>query len=152
MNGTRLFATYSNMKSRCNNKSHKAYKYYGGKGVKVCDEWQDPQAFFDWAIASGYSETLTIDREDSNGDYSPDNCRWVGIEAQAQNRGKLQNCSSEYVGVRLHKCGLYEARVMIGGKRTQVGMFKTDKEAAIARDEFIISTGNIYSKLNILKR
>ena len=75
---TRLYRIWSNMKSRCLNPKVHNYKHYGGKGVSVCDEWlQNFKAFYDWAIASGYKDDLTIDRKDSDGNYCPENCCWI---------------------------------------------------------------------------
>lgn len=86
--GTRLYRIWKRMKSRCYNKNTEDYKkWYGSKGVKVCDEWKnDFQAFYDWAMANGYSEELTIDRIDPYGNYEPDNCRWADAKTQQSNK------------------------------------------------------------------
>lgn len=93
----RLYRIWKHMKERCSNPNVKCYKRYGGKGVKVCDEWlHDFKAFYDWAMANGYSEDLTLDRIDYNGSYSPENCRWATYKQQANNTSR--NLVYEYDG------------------------------------------------------
>ena len=84
---SRLYAIWCAMKNRCNNPNVKAYPNYGGRGIKICDEWTNSfSSFSEWAYQNGYAEDLSIDRIDNNGNYEPDNCRWVTDAAQASNR------------------------------------------------------------------
>lgn len=84
--GTRIYHIWSCMKDRVLNPKNKIYKYYGGKGIKICDEWIDFRKFREWAFNNGYEQHLTIDRIDNSKGYNPENCRWVGMDVQAKNR------------------------------------------------------------------
>ena len=87
MKQTRLYGIWCGMKKRCNNPNDHNYKNYGARGIKVCAEWEkDFVAFNCWALLNGYSDDLTIDRKDNNGDYCPQNCRWVTHSEQQSNR------------------------------------------------------------------
>ena len=84
---TRLYNIYYGMKKRCYNKNTANYKNYGARGITICSEWlNDKQSFFAWAINNGYQDNLTIDRIDVNGNYEPNNCRWVDMKQQQRNR------------------------------------------------------------------
>lgn len=94
---TRLHKIWEGMHSRCENPNHKYYANYGGRGIAVCDEWNEYVPFRDWAIKAGYSDNLTIDRIEVNGNYSPGNCRWATIREQQNN--KLSNHLIRFNGV-----------------------------------------------------
>lgn len=89
---TRLYHLWGNMKQRCYNQRDRRYNQYGGRGITVCDEWlHDFMAFHDWAMSNGYDESApfgqcTIDRIDNDKGYRPDNCRWVDMKVQRNNR------------------------------------------------------------------
>lgn len=84
---TPLYAVWCGMKARCYNKNSQFYSYYGGRGISICDEWNNSYvAFRDWALSNGYSKDLSIDRIDVDGNYCPENCRWIDCVAQANNR------------------------------------------------------------------
>ncbi len=73
----RLHSVWAGMKSRCNSPNDTAFKYYGGKGIQVCEQWKEYPRFKSWAMNNGYKDTLTIDRISSEGDYTPSNCRFI---------------------------------------------------------------------------
>ena len=77
LSNTKLYRKHRSMLDRCNSPKHKSYKDYGGRGIKVCDEWQGKDGFlnfYNWSMQNGYEDGLTIERKDTNGDYCPSNC------------------------------------------------------------------------------
>ena len=83
-----LWSTWCKMRDRCNRSTNQDYQYYGGKGIVVCNEWNDYLEFKKWSILNGYilNGKLQIDRIEGNKDYSPDNCRWVDTKTNQRNR------------------------------------------------------------------
>lgn len=91
---TRIYYIWTSMKQRCYCAKNQAYQRYGGRGIKVCNEWMDFENFYEWAIHSGYACDLSIDRIDNNDDYKPSNCRWA--TAKVQNENKSSNVLLTY--------------------------------------------------------
>jgi len=83
---TRLYSIWKGMRSRCMNENDKDYKNYGGRGIKICEEWSEFVPFRDWALNNGYQNNLTIDRTNNNGNYEPSNTAWKNLTEQARNR------------------------------------------------------------------
>lgn len=119
-----LYRVYISMKARCYSKKQDMYQAYGGRGISVCDEWlESPMSFVEWGLGNGYRKGLTIDRIDVNGNYHPDNCRFVDQTTQARNRrynrmltfngetkcmeewSKITGISSANIQVRIDRCG-----------------------------------------------
>ena len=94
LSNERLYDIWRAMRHRCRNTE---YARYGGRGIKVCDEWNDYETFYDWAIHNGYESDLSIDRIDNDGDYCPENCRWANNVTQGNN--KSTNRYIEYNGI-----------------------------------------------------
>lgn len=86
---SRIYEVWKNMSRRCNNPEDSAYVYYGERGISICDEWSGEIGllnFYNWALANGYRDDLTIDRINSNGNYEPSNCRWTDMGTQNRNK------------------------------------------------------------------
>lgn len=135
---TRLFSIWQEIKKRCYNPNYKDYKYYGGKGITICDEWlNDFMAFYDWSIANGYdpskpAKECTIDRIDNSKGYSPTNCRWTNSRVQAFNQHKPTGRSG-VTGVFVTKHGKYMAYITRNYKRTNLGTFDNLEDAKRVR-------------------
>lgn len=85
-NKNRLYNSWRAMKARCFNPNNNRYHLYGGRGITVCDEWLTFEGFRAWSLSNGYADDLTIDRIDPDGNYTPNNCRWLHPYKQSSNR------------------------------------------------------------------
>ena len=137
---TRLYTIWTNMRARVFNNKHKKYSDYGGRGITICDDWKDDvKSFYDWAMSNGYSDKLSIDRIDNDGNYCPENCRWTTRVIQNRNQRIRRDNTSGYKGVNLHKRDkIFMARILVNNKRIDLGRFKTAEEGAVAYNNFII--------------
>jgi hypothetical protein len=82
---TRIRRIWQSMKARCEKPGNMSYRRYGGRGIRVCTEWQDFATFRDWAFAHGYTDDLTLERIDNDGGYTPENCKWIPLRQQWEN-------------------------------------------------------------------
>jgi len=138
--GSRMYRTWQSMRRRSNNKNREDYKCYGGRGIKICEEWNDFSVFRDWAMANGYADDLSIDRIDNDKGYSPDNCRFTSKEIQARNTRRIcSNNTSGYRGVSWRKdTNKWRAEITVNSKRINLGSFVKAPDAAKAYDQYII--------------
>ena len=140
---TRLYHIWNGMKQRCNNPNTIKYQNYGGRGIKVCKEWQnDFIAFYNWAIENGYDETKSrkeqsIDRINVNGNYEPNNCRWVT---------QSENCRNRNNNVYLTKNGITKTIVVWCEE------FNLNQKLVSHRAKIYNNVDEILSKENLLRK
>lgn len=154
---TRLHGIWCDMKSRCVCETSKAWEYYGGRGITVCQEWiESYESFRDWAMANGYAATLEIDRRDTNGNYEPSNCRWATRVQQMRNTRKRVNAkTSKYKGVSLHsqnKKWIAQVCGRASKRSSYAGSFRTELEAAREYDRIAIEEFGEFAKLNFPRK
>ena len=142
LSGHPLYKLWGHIKERCYNKNNTNYKNYGGRGIIVCDEWKDNfKLFYDWAINNNYNYNLTIDRIDGNGNYEPDNCRFVTTSIQNRNKKKTsKKTHSIYIGVTFElQRNKWKASIRYNNSTKNLGRYINEVDAAIARDNHIIN-------------
>lgn len=156
--GTRLYNRWAAMRARCNRKTDKNYHSYGGRGIKVCKEWDNYSVFKKWAMENGFAPDLSIERIDVNGNYEPSNCTWITMLAQAKNRrtnyvitfnGKTQNLAdwSKETGIhyytmlnRLRNGWSIErmlTEVAFVGKNQNTGTYSSEEERHEAKIKYM---------------
>ncbi len=144
---TKLYARYSGIIQRCEYHKHISYKCHGGRGISVCNEWRlDFANFKEWAEQNGFSEDLVLDRIDSDGNYCPENCRWVSRTINNQNartRG-----GRAFRGVKKH-LGKFRADIYVDKKAIFLGLFADPVSAAKERNRYIVEN-KLNHKLNII--
>lgn len=118
---TRLYRIWANMKTRTTNRNRIGWKDYGGRGITVCDEWKDDfKAFYDWAMANGYRDDLTIDRINNDGNYEPGNCRWATRREQNENKRADRSLPVVCVETNLAYKNARFAALAVGTGRTNI--------------------------------
>ena len=129
-----LLSTWKNMIRRCYKPQNKDYKYYGGRGIRVCKEWRIFRNF-ERDMFPSWKKGLQIDRTNNDGNYEPNNCRWVTSSENTSNRRVTG--AIPYKGVSFHKNSKrFNANTSIEGKTKFIGSFATAKEASIAYENF----------------
>lgn len=134
---SRLYTIWRSMKWRCLSPKGLAWQYYGSRGIKVCKEWSESFiSFRAWAIKSGYSEDLELDRIDCDKGYWPNNCRWATRRQQMMNTRKRSNAkTSKYKGVSWSlNLGKWQAQIVAPGRKQHIGLYQTEEAAAKAYD------------------
>lgn len=139
---TKLYRVWSSMKERCNNKSSKSFKNYGGRGIAVCEQWNDPdkgfENFLNWAHKNGYQEGLEIDRINNNDGYRPDNCRWVSSKDNSRNlRKNVPVCViSKSTGMKKNCRSLSEAEEITGIDAERIRRAINGRKVTVTNYEF----------------
>ena len=149
LESNKFYSTYNAMWARCFNPKNKAYKYYGGRGITICEEWLDITNFIAWVESTHPNiEGVSLDRIDVDGNYEPNNCRWADASTQALNKRMMKSNTSGYVGVHWDKSkDKWVASIRINNKPIKIGTFLTKEEAVLARDNYIIQN-NLPHKLS----
>jgi hypothetical protein len=152
----KFYSIWRSMNRRCYGLNSKDYKYYGGRGITVCTEWRSAENFIEWAESThpnidGYS----LDRIDTNKQYSPENCTWSDKTTQCVNRNIMQSNTTGYSGVRwVEKYQIYTSGISFENVKYHLGSFLTKEEAVLTRDQYIVDNklphklSNLYVKGN----
>lgn len=149
---SRLYVIWKQMKARCVSTNKEIREYYRDRGITVCQEWKSYEAFRDWAMSHGYADNLSLDRKDTDGNYEPDNCRWITHRQQTRNSRKRKNgVTSQYKGVCRSESA-WIANVTVNGKTKYLGSFSNEIAAAEAYDDFVYAQDPGIAYLNFPSR
>ena len=135
LRGHPLYDVWAGMKARCSNKNHYGYKRYGGRGIKVCETWEKNfEFFYNWSLLNGYRKGLQLDRVDNDGDYEPENCRWVTRTVNMNNadRSSVVNKTGFTGVIEIKKSKRFISGIGINGGWKYLGCFATAEEASAA--------------------
>ena len=144
----RIYSIWLNMRQRCSNPNASGYKNYGGRGITVCNQWNDYFVFQTWALSNGYAPHLTIERRDVDGNYEPSNCYWATYSTQIANKRKRVGTKHNFIGVRQLPGGRWQSIINVNkSKLISLGTYGCDHDAAQARDDYI-KANNLPHKLN----
>ena len=141
LTGHPLHNVWITMRQRCSNPNAHQYKDYGGRNIKVCDEWNnDFQAFYDWCMENGWKKGLQIDRRNNNKNYGPTNCHFVVARKNSLNRRLIRNGNKTgYNGITVLKSGKYRPTIKIKQCPIYLGEYFTIEEALTTRNQYIIN-------------
>lgn len=147
-----LYSRWCHIKNRCYKSNNKDFVNYGGRGITMCDEWRnDFMSFYNWAMANGYSEELTIERKNNDGNYEPSNCKWATVLEQANNQRISSKTNTGYYGVYAKGDNKFGVQLRYNKKSKHIGYYSNITEAAIAYNNYIINNGLLgKKKLNII--
>ena len=141
MSTNQLYKIWTSMKQRCENPNVNGYLNYGARGISVCNEWHDPKKFIEWAIDNNWEKGLQIDRTNNDGNYEPDNCKFVTYyenNAIGRKRKSIRNTSG-FIGVCfVKKRNKWRSQINIDGKTKYIGFYETIEEAVNQRKLFEI--------------
>ena len=137
LSGDRIYRIWQGMKSRCLNPTNHSYHRYGGRGIVIFKEWEDITKFNSWAKSSGYTDNLSIERIDNDGNYEPDNCCWIPRDEQYKNRSMYTTNKSGFTGVYFQeKCNNFMCNITINREIIYIGTYPTAELANNAREKF----------------
>lgn len=135
---TRLYVIWQGIKWRCYNSKNKAFEHYGGRGIKVCDEWKNNYSTFKlWALLSGYQNNLTIDRIDNDSDYCPENCQWI-TRSENTKKGLRHRITPRMYREQILKLKEKEGEVMNHYRCNIDGYLYPEKDLILTKDMGLI--------------